>query len=69
MSYSKKLRKLMIDLEVNQSELAKRTNQSQQNLSNKMILDNFTIKEYEKLINALGCKLEVNIVLPDGKIF
>ena len=31
----------MIDLEVNQSELAKRTNQSQQNLSNKMILDNF----------------------------
>ena len=69
MSFSKKLRKLMIDLEVNQSELAKRTNQSQQNLSNKMILDNFTIKEYEKLINALGCKLEVNIVLPDGKIF
>lgn len=69
MSYSKKLRKLMIDLEVNQSELAKRTNQSQQNLSNKMILDNFTIKEYEKLINALGCKLEINIVLPDGKIF
>lgn len=69
MSYSKKLRKLMIDLEVNQSELAKRTNQSQQNLSNKMILDNFTIKEYEKLINALGCQLEINIVLPDGKIF
>lgn len=69
MSYSKKLRKLMIDLEVNQSELAKRTNQSQQNLSNKMILDNFTIKEYEKLINALGCQLEINIILPDGKIF
>ena len=69
MSYSKKLRKLMIDLEVNQSQLAKLTNQSQQNLSNKMILDNFTIKEYEKLINALGCKLEINIILPDGKIF
>lgn len=69
MSYSKKLRQLMIELEVNQSELAKRTNQSQQNLSNKMILDNFTIKEYEKLINALGCQLEINIILPDGKIF
>lgn len=69
MSYSKKLRQLMIELEVNQSELAKRTNQSQQNLSNKMILDNFTIKEYEKLINALGCQLEINIILPDRKIF
>ena len=28
-----------------------------------------TIKEYEKLINALGCKLEINIVLPDGNRF
>lgn len=69
MSYSKLLKKLMIDLEINQSELAKRTNQSQQNLSQKIILDNFTIKEYEKLINALGCKLEINIVLPDGNRF
>ena len=69
MSYSKLLKKVMIDLEINQSELAKRTNQSQQNLSQKIILDNFTIKEYEKLINALGCKLEINIVLPDGNRF
>lgn len=67
MSYSKLLRKVMIEVEVTQTELAKRTNQSQQNLSNKIKNDNFTIYEFEELLNALGCSLEINVRLPDGK--
>lgn len=68
MSLAKKIRYALIELEVSQSELAKRTNQSQPNLSKKIIADNFNFNEYEKLVHALGCKLEVNIILPDGKI-
>ena len=68
MELTKKLRIAMIETEVSQVELAKRTNQSQSNLSKKMIADNFNIKEYERLVTALGCQLELKIVLPNGKI-
>ena len=68
MELTKKLRIAMIETEVSQVELAKRTNQSQSNLSKKMIADNFNIKEYERLVTALGSQLEIKIVLPNGKI-
>ena len=67
MSLTKKLKYAMIEINVNQIELANRTNQSQSNLSKKMKADNFTIKEYEKLVTALGCTLEIKIVLPNGQ--
>ncbi len=56
----------MIEQNVNQTTLAERTGQTQKNLSNKMSRDNFQISEYEKLVTALGCTLEINIVLPNG---
>lgn len=67
MSLTKLLKKVMIEMEVTQSELAHLSGQSQQNLSNKMLKDNFTIKEFEKLIHALGCTLEINVYSPNGK--
>lgn len=67
MSLTKKLKYAMIETNVNQIQLAERTNQSQSNLSKKMKADNFTIKEYEKLVKALGCTLEIKIVLPSGQ--
>lgn len=62
-----KLKMAMTAVDVTQTELAKRTNQTKQNLSRKMRLNTLNFVEYEKLVNALGCTLEVNIVLPNGK--
>lgn len=66
-SLSKKLRIAMIEQNVTQVELARRTNQTQANLSQKFATDNFKLSEYEKLVHALGCTLEIKIVLPSGK--
>lgn len=68
MELSKKLRIAMLETNTSQVELAKLTNQTQANLSKKIIADNFKLKEFEKLVNALGCQLEVNIILPNGKV-
>lgn len=57
----------MIEQNVNQTTLAERTGQTQKNLSNKMARDNFQLSEYEKLVTALGCTLEISIVLPSGE--
>ena len=67
MECTKKLKMAMIEININQVELAKLTEQTQANLSSKMTADNFRINEYEKLVKALGCELEVNIILPNGK--
>ena len=64
---AKKLKIAMIEVDSTQLELAQKTGQSQQNLSRKMIANNFNIGEYERLVTALGCKLEINIVLPNGE--
>lgn len=64
---TEKLKIAMIKLDVTQVKLAELSNQTQKNLSNKMARDNFKLSEYEKLVEALGCELELNIVLPTGE--
>lgn len=68
MELSKKLRIAMLETNTSQVELAKLTNQTQANLSKKIIADNFKLKEFEKLVKALGCQLEIKIILPNGKV-
>ncbi len=67
MDITRKLKTAMTAQNVTQTELANRTSQSQKTLSAKMIANNFRINEFERLITALGCELELNIVLPDGR--
>lgn len=67
MKYTNKLKMAMIATNINQVKLAELTNQSQQNLSQKMISNNYKIQEYERLVNALGCELKIQIVLPNGE--
>lgn len=62
----KKLKMAMAALGINQHELAIRVNQSRANLSQKLVADNLRINEYADLVAALGCELEINIILPDG---
>ena len=57
----------MIATNINQVKLAKLTNQSQQNLSDKMTRDNFRLQEYEQLLTAMGCELKIQIILPNGE--
>ena len=67
MKYTTKLKMAMIATNTNQIKLAELTNQSQQNLSDKMIRDNFRLQEYERLVTAMGCELKIQIVLPNGE--
>ena len=67
MNCTEKLKIAMKKLEVNQIELAGRMKQTQVNISKKMKINNFRINDYEKLVNALGCTLEVNIIMPNGE--
>ncbi len=64
---TEKLKIAMIKQNVTQTKLAELSDQTQKNLSNKMARDNFKLSEYEKLVAALGCQLEINIVLPTGE--
>ncbi len=57
----------MIKQNMSQTRLAELTDQTQKNLSNKMIRDNYKLSEYQRLVEALGCTLEINIVLPNGE--
>ena len=67
MKYTNKLKMAMIATNINQIKLAELTNQSQQNLSQKMLSNNYKIQEYERLVNALGCELKIQIILPNGE--
>ena len=51
---------------VNQPQLAKLTSQSTSNLNNKLVRNDFKLSEYQRLVEALGCQLEIKIVLPNG---
>ena len=64
---TEKLKIAMIKRGVSQLELANLTAQRQPNLSAKMCANNFKLSEYEKLVNAMDCTLEVNIIMPDGE--
>ena len=66
LSLTKKLKAAMSYMGVNQTLLAHRVGISQPTLSDKMVSDNFKIKDYARLIEALGCSLELHILLPDG---
>lgn len=66
MKYANKLKMAMIATNTNQVKLAELTNQTQQNLSEKLRRDNFRIAEYEQLVSAMGCELKIQIVLPNG---
>ena len=46
-------------------ELAEKTGQTRQNLSNKMTRDNFPEKELRQIAEALDCELESYLVMKD----
>ncbi|RIJ63430.1 helix-turn-helix domain-containing protein [Rummeliibacillus sp. POC4] len=67
MSMAKKIKMLLIEKEMNISDLADKIGTSQPNLSNKLKRDNFNEKELIDIANALDVIYEANFVLEDGR--
>ncbi len=68
MSVAEKIRTLMVRQNVSMGELAERTGQSRQNLSNKMKRGNFTEKELITLAEALGYSVNVQFIDQEGSV-
>lgn len=64
---TEQLKIAMLKQKISQSDLADRTQQSRANLANKLSRNDFKLSEYDKLVTALGCQLEINIILPNGE--
>lgn len=48
------------------AELAERTGQSRQNMSNKMARDNFSERELQEIATALGCEWNATFTFLDS---
>lgn len=64
---TEKLKIAMIKQSITQTKLAELTDQTQNNLANKLKANNFKLSEYQRLVEGLGCTLEINIILPSGE--
>lgn len=54
---NKTIKKIMIDKEINNSDLAMKMNRSQQYISNLLKQDNYSIDTLDRIAEALGCEL------------
>ena len=66
MTVAEKIRLIMKRQNMTMGNLADATEQTRQNLSNKMSRGNFTERDIEALANALGCQIKITFILPDG---
>lgn len=62
---SEKIMTIMKRRGVTLTELAEKTGQTRQNLSNKMHRDNFTYSELLKIAAALGCSYDGRFTMDD----
>ena len=66
MTVAEKVRLIMSRHKITMGQLADKTGQTRQNLSNKMTRGNFTEKDIESIAQALGCEVNIVFTLPDG---
>lgn len=66
MTATEKIRLIAKRKNINLSELAEKTGQTRQNLSNKMARENLTERDIYAMAEALGVKAEIKFILPDG---
>lgn len=58
---------LLLEKEMNLSQLAELIGTTQPNLSNKIKRDNFSEKELVEIAGVLNVKFEANFILEDGR--
>lgn len=66
LTVGEKIKIIMKRRDMTLTQLAASTNQTRQNLSNKMARDNFTEGDMKSLAKALGCEVSIEFHLPDG---
>lgn len=66
MTATEKIRLIAKRKNINLAELAEKTGQTRQNLSNKMARENLTERDIYAMAEALGVKAEIKFILPDG---
>ena len=65
MTVGEKIKILMKRRGMNMTTLAEATDQTRQNLSNKMARDNFSEKDMELMAKALGCTVSIVFEMKD----
>lgn len=65
LTMSEKIKVVLKRRRMTMGELAEKTGQTRQNLSNKMTRDNFPEKELRQIAEALDCELEAYLVMKD----
>ena len=68
MSAVEKIRTLMARKGVSMGDMAEKTGQSRQNLSNKMKRGNFSEKELEAMAAVLNCTIEIRFIGESGEV-
>jgi transcriptional regulator with XRE-family HTH domain len=59
---TKEIKKILIDEDLTQAQLAEKINTSQGNLANKMKRNNFTTKDLLEISEVLGYELKIEFV-------
>lgn len=67
MSMSKKIKMLMLEREITQTQLADKLGTTQSNLANKLKRDNFSEKELHQIAEILNATFEGKFILNDIK--
>ncbi len=65
LSMGEKIKVILNRRNMTLGDLAEKTGQSRQNLSNKMSRDNFSEKELIQIANALGCTYHAGFTMDD----
>lgn len=65
LSMGEKIKVMLMRRGMTLAQLAEKTGQSRQNMSNKMARDNFSEKELIAIAEALGCTFEASFVMTD----
>ena len=66
MELTKKVKRLIVEADMNATQLAEKIGTSQSNLSQKMKNESYSVQDLIKIAEATNTKLEVNFVLEDG---
>lgn len=66
MEVTKKVRRLLLESDMNATQLAEKIDTTQSNLSRKMKNESYSVADLIKIADATGVELEVNFVMEDG---
>jgi len=66
MDITKKVKRLLVESDMNATQLAEKIETTQSNLSRKMKNESYSVTDLIKIAEALDAKLEINFIMEDG---